>query len=484
MAKGTYLRLLHLGHRWLGIGLCLMVLLWFISGLVMLFVARPQLDDAERLAGLPPLVADSVRVSPATAWQALGLPGAPQAIRLTAAGGAPAYRFLAEQRWWQVDARQGQPLPAPDAVTASRLVAPYAGQTGMAAVHALDRDQWTVYRRFDALRPFWEVSLRDGRTFYVSTRSGEVVLDTAPGERAWNWLGSVVHWLYITPLRANTPLWRNVVLWGSGAALLLAFSGLWLGLQRLRLRRRYRDARCTPYRHGWKRWHHLLGLGGGLILLTWLFSGWLSMAPFGLGSAPQKPGRAAPLDMAGLSAVPTPWPESREIEWLMLGKSLIRVDRQADDSRIRLQTDDPLASTEARPALSLAEITRALGLSGATVAWLDAPDSRHYPLRHHVRSFPVARVELADAAGSVLYIAPRSGRIETVSNRDDFAYRWLNHGLHRFDLPGLVDRPLLRDALIILLSLLGIGLSLSGCILGWHRLSSTRHASASTAHKH
>lgn len=481
MAKGTYLRLLHLGHRWLGIGLCLMVLLWFISGLVMLFVARPQLDDAERLAGLPPLAADSVRVSPATAWQALGLSGAPQAIRLTAAGGTPAYRFLAEKRWWQVDARDGRIVPEADALLASRLVLPHAGPTGIATVSTLTQDQWTLYRRFDALRPFWLVQLRDGRAYYVSARTGEVALDTAPGERAWNWLGSVVHWLYITPLRANTPLWRNVVLWGSGAALLLAFSGLWLGLQRLRLRRRYRNERCTPYRHGWKRWHHLLGLSGGLILLTWLFSGWLSMAPFGLGSAPQKPGRAATLAMSGLTDVPAPTPESREIEWLMLGKTLLRVDRQIEDSRI--QQINVGLPPGAQPALSLAQITDALGVPLASASWLASPDSRHYPLRHHPRSFPAARVELGDAAGSVLYIAPRSGRIETVSNQDDQAYRWLNHGLHRFDLPGLVDRPMLRDALIILLSLLGIGLSLSGCILGWHRLSNTRRETLTAAGK-
>ena len=42
---------------------------------------------------------------------------------------------------------------------------------------------------------------------------------------------------------------------------------------------------------------------------------------------------------------------------------------------------------------------------------------------------------------------------------------------------------MLRDALIILLSLLGIGLSLSGCILGWHRLSNTRRETPTVAGK-
>ncbi|HAG74958.1 MAG TPA: hypothetical protein DCL53_05795, partial [Thauera sp.] len=74
MTQGRLARWLHLAHRWLGVGLGLMALLWFVSGLVMLFVARPQLDQTERLAALPVLDPAGVRVTPAAAWQALGLP--------------------------------------------------------------------------------------------------------------------------------------------------------------------------------------------------------------------------------------------------------------------------------------------------------------------------------------------------------------------------------------------------------------------------
>ena len=36
-------------HRWLGIGMCLLLTLWFASGIVMMYVEYPQLTDAERL---------------------------------------------------------------------------------------------------------------------------------------------------------------------------------------------------------------------------------------------------------------------------------------------------------------------------------------------------------------------------------------------------------------------------------------------------
>ncbi|HWV10993.1 MAG TPA: PepSY domain-containing protein, partial [Pseudomonas sp.] len=51
-------RYLYLWHRWLGIGLCLVMALWFVSGVVMLYVGYPKLTPGERLRHLPELPAD------------------------------------------------------------------------------------------------------------------------------------------------------------------------------------------------------------------------------------------------------------------------------------------------------------------------------------------------------------------------------------------------------------------------------------------
>lgn len=473
------MRWLHLGHRWLGIGLGLMVLLWFVSGVVMLFVARPQLTDGERLAALPPLAAERVRVSPLAAWQALGLPGWPQVVRLNTAGGRPAYHFLTGAGWASVDADDGSPRAAMTAALAAQIALAQAGDRSVAAVTLIERDQWTLYRRFDAWRPLLRVELADGRDYYVSARNGEVVLDTAPAERAWNWVGSVIHWLYFTPLRQHTALWRNLMLWGSFAALLLAGSGLWLGWQRLRWRQRYADGRTTPYRGAWKRWHHLLGLGGGLFVLTWLLSGWLSLAPLGLaagvGASAEEQRRLAggELDAEALAWRPAIGPATREVEWLRFagqplarltdgGAASVLVDRNGSQRREIALAEIAQAAASLRPGLAL------------QADWLIRPDDRYYPLRHHPRSFPVARLSFADAQHSVFYVAPDSGRIALYADRHDLAQRWLFQALHRLDFAALVAHPALRDGLIVALSLLGGALSLTGCVLGWRRLSRGR----------
>jgi hypothetical protein len=39
-----------LTHRWTGIGFCLLFLMWFVSGIVMMYVRYPELGAADRLA--------------------------------------------------------------------------------------------------------------------------------------------------------------------------------------------------------------------------------------------------------------------------------------------------------------------------------------------------------------------------------------------------------------------------------------------------
>ncbi|MDF8361750.1 PepSY domain-containing protein, partial [Achromobacter anxifer] len=57
-------RWLYLIHRWAGIVLCLFFAMWFISGMVMMYVGYPKLTPQERLAHLPPLDAAAIAVTP------------------------------------------------------------------------------------------------------------------------------------------------------------------------------------------------------------------------------------------------------------------------------------------------------------------------------------------------------------------------------------------------------------------------------------
>ena len=64
-----------------------------------------------------------------------------------------------------------------------------------------------------------------GRVLHVSSTTGEVVLASSRAERGWSWVGTVLHWIYLRPLRAHAGLWRDLVLWLSAACLAASLSG-------------------------------------------------------------------------------------------------------------------------------------------------------------------------------------------------------------------------------------------------------------------
>lgn len=477
-------RLLHLLHRWLGIALGLQMLLWFVSGVVMLYVPFPELTPAERLQRLQPVPATEVTVSAWQAWSALGLPGEPEQVRLTATPQRPAYHFLADGRWHTVWADSGKPRAPLSAVEAEAAAGAF-GRAGVAAAEALEHDQWTVPRSLDAWRPLYRVALDDeARTeLYVSARTGEVVRDTTAFERGWNWAGSVLHWIYFAPLRAHAELWRQLVLWLTAAAGVLALTGTWLGIQRLRLRQRYPGGRTTPYR-GWKCWHHIGGLAAALFTVTWLLSGWLSLAPFGWakGSAPAAADHLALADGAirrddlALPAGPliAGHADVREVLWhrfdgesqLLLrgGADLLRQPLGGGSAQSAPIPDSTMliAATRLRPDARILAAER-----------LDGGDLYYYA-HHRSPPFPVLRVRFDDPAANVFYLDQATGRIAARIDDDGRLHRWVFNALHRLDVPPLVAFRPLRDGVVIALSALGAVLCASGCVLGWRRLRARR----------
>jgi uncharacterized membrane protein len=390
----SWKRQAHLWHRWLGIVLGLLVLLWFGSGIVMMYVPYPALTEQERMEWLAPLDAEQLQLNAWSAWQHADRPGMPSAVRLTQVAGRPAYHFKADGRWWSVWGDSGQPLQMTAALAAASARSAAPGATALPS-EVIDLDQWT-FGRVQEHRPLYRVSANDaaGSVLYVSGRTGELVRDTTRSERAWNWAGSVIHWIYFTPLREHGQPWRQVVMWTSGAALVLVMLGMVLGIQRLRLRRPYASGRRSPYR-GWQAWHHWLGLVIGTLMLTWLFSGWLSVTPFDWLSSPGVTAKdrlafaGGPLSREDLSAPVTELvrrhPGLLELEWR-------RVNGQLNFSmldHVRRQLLQPIAAGRLRQAIQALRPGVPMKLET-----LSSEDDYHYS--HHQQAvLPVLRAQLS-----------------------------------------------------------------------------------------
>ncbi|MYN38528.1 PepSY domain-containing protein [Duganella sp. FT109W] len=480
-------RQLHLWHRWLGIVLGLLVLLWFGSGIVMMYVPYPSLTEQERMAWLAPIDARLVRLNAWEAWQAAAHPNRanpaapaalPAEVRITTVAGRPAYHFKADGHWLSVWADTGQPVQVTPklAMSSARSAAP--GAQALSA-ELIDIDQWSFGRLQDH-RPLYRVHADDmaGSLLYISSRTGELVRDTTRSERAWNWAGSVIHWIYFTPLRTHGQPWRQVVMWTSGAALLLVMLGMVLGIQRLRLRRRYAGGRRSPYR-GWQAWHHWLGLSVGVLMMTWLFSGWLSVTPFDWLSSPGVTAQdrlafaGGPLNRDDLSIAAADiverHPGALELAWR-------RVDGQLylgalDRARRQLLDADTGASAGPLPPARLLHAIQAMrpGAQLQSVQTLTSEDSYHYS-HHHTAVLPVLRAQFALADDTTFYIDPAQGQLVGYADRNSQWNRWLFNGLHQLDFAAVLRARPLWDVLVISLCLLGGTATLAGVTLGWRRV--------------
>lgn len=466
-------------HRWLGIAFCLLFAMWFASGVVMHFVPFPSLTETERFAGLSPVERAEVKIAVADAVAASGIADATRA-RLMQWSDGPVYIVSGPSRVRAISASNGQDASVTSSDVALAIAREHAGQRGLDPARAeiaarSDHDQWSVPNGFDRHRPLFRIALNDsaGTEIYVSSRTGEVVLDTTRNERGWNLAGSVLHWIYPTVLRSNWALWDRVVWTLSLLALVAALLGAVLGIVRIRMQGRRLS---TPYR-GWHALHHLIGLVATVFVLTWIFSGWLSMDHGRLFSR----GQLTPAEDAVVHALPdwstassldrTPIsPTVREVEWLAFGGNLYRRDRSDAGSQTLIRAGDGSRDGQAGflNARDVQELTAHLAMGCLAPSILAM--NNDYPARSVVPGAPVYRsrcgdvwIDIDGADGSVVQRLDASRR----------AYRWFYSALHTFDFPVLMAHPILRDVLIVGLCALGLLFSVTGIVIGWRRLRSS-----------
>jgi uncharacterized iron-regulated membrane protein len=472
-------------HRWLGIAVCLLVAIWTFSGIVLMFILPPRLSEAERLAAARPIAFGAVRVAPGAALAAAGLDEYPRAFVLEQAPGGPVYRIEAKDGAHHavlaVDGRVLPPAGEAAAIAAARL---FRADASVRSAERIDHDQWTWASKHDPHRPLWRITLDDPAQtqLYVSSRTGAVVLDASSAERFWGWLGYMPHLLDLKPICGNEALYRPLMLWTVGPCILMSLAGLYVGIARLRLRRRYSRSRMTPYR-GWAKWHHVTGVIGGIAMLGWIVStfiylrpgGYLDRSELGQAALDRYAAHSAPTFPAGASALPRSDATTRRVRFVWVsGRPFIVLDDAAGRSTLLDAQGRP---TVLRPSDIVAAASRLLpDAEIASAVRLNAPDEYWHSFRSTHRKLPALRVAFDDPARTWVHIDPATGDVLGSADADDRTFRWLFNALHKFDVLALLRLGAVRDLLLAGLLLLSLAMAVSGVVMGWRRLS--RHAAA------
>ena len=466
-------------HRWMGIAIGGLFVVWFASGIVMIFARMPDLNQAERVARLAPIDPASIRIAPgAVADEAARL-------TLTTLEDRPVYRVIAGRSQPTVFADTGEVLPPLSADRAVAIARAFAGNDRF-DVHydqrLVDADQWTFGVR--SQMPVHRVAVDDdqGTRLYVAERTGEVVMKTTASGRRWGFLGAVLHWIYFTPFRRQSSLWSNTIIWLSIAGTVMSMVGMAWGLWRFSPFQRYRLKRETqrsPYA-GFMRWHHYAGLIFGVTTITWIFSGLLSMNPWDWSpstlatraqrdAVSQGPLRPAEVSLESLQRALAAYGSltPKEVDLVRFrGRQFLR----AAAGIVALEAP-ALKPAEAFPSAALLDAARDAmpGVAIENESWLSEYDAYYYSRRGEL-SLPVLRVRYADPQQTWLYLDPRRGAIVRKEERLSRLNRWLYHGLHSLDFPFLYYRRPLWELTVIVLSLGGIVLSTTTMWAAYRRL--------------
>jgi hypothetical protein len=496
-----------LAHRYLGLGLGLLVVVWFASGIVMMYAGgMPELTEEMRLERLPQLDLTRIMLTPAEAVERAsvvraaprrGRPSKPPpnaGARLSTVMGRPAYRIGAAT----VFADTGELLGSVTVAESRQIAARFLGvsEGPIRHVGTLTRtDQWTLGQGRSLPLHKFRVDDDSATEVYVEPRIGDVVTLTTRRSRMLAWMGTIPHWLYFAALRSNQPLWYRLVVWTSAVACVLAVLGLVLSVTQLRKNRPFRLASAIPYA-GWMRWHYITGAIFGVFTLTWAYSGLLSMEPFAWTNAtglelPRDVFTGGSPDLSKFAALdPTKWQQVvpgraiKEVDFSRIQDEHYYVVRlaprlhQAYDVRERREPDRVLVHAERmevrREPFSVDSLLARLRAARPDVSMADATllkeyDSYYYS-RGGVRPLPILRVKFNDPEETWLYVDPETSRIAGLTHRLGRIERWLYNGLHSLDFGFWYDRRPLWDVGMIVLLLGGLATSVLGLFVGVRRL--------------
>lgn len=477
------MRLLVSLHRWIGVALCLLFATWFATGIVMIYVKFPSLPAGERIEHAAPLNLSS-GLNLSSVLVASGV-RSPSRIRLVSFQQRPL--LVVEDANGTVEANfadNAELAPSLSQEDAAAIALDFSNTAIREVSDLIEYDQWIVHQQFDRYRPFYRVALEDAANthLYVSAVSGDVMQRTNAHQRAWNYVGAVIHWIYPTFIRKNWALWDQLVWWLSLIGIIGVIAGIVLGVKRLQdALRRGHSGLASPFQ-GWMRWHHQTGIIASAVVLAWIFSGWLSMDHDRLFSMPdptadqiaqfqgisltESISRITPELLEGLE-------DAKEIEISAInGEALMVVKAVGSTSLLTIDESgsvtEGLDETTARSAISKAWPDNQINESFVVPSGDTYIDLREGSLGNNI-----LRGVLDDEDKTWVHVDMNEGRIASVMDSSRRSYRWFYNGLHSLDIPGLVNRRPLWDIVIITLMLGGFAFSITGAVLAYRRLRLT-----------
>ena len=463
-------------HRVLGTLLSALFVMWFISGIVMIYhtfpsIRRSGLEHKAPISSVLPSLQDVCKRLPVG-----------ETIRnltLSCRLEQPVFDIITDKGHYLLPADSTHALLPMDKDYFYRLAGEWCKSPVVRVDSLTDLEQWIPFGRLKQELPIYKFYFNDTNKsqLYISSKSGEVLQYTTWKSRFWSWVGAIPHWVYFTRLRQDIDLWKTTVIILSAIGVLMTIAGIYVGIHAYLKARRMRGRWVSPYKKRWYYWHHVTGFLFGLFVLTWIFSGMMSLAdtPEWLAkehkkypvreilSASALPFENYPLDYRkAIEAYPgkvteVKWSNFREIP---VYEVLVGKKRKAIDASGEMAGELNLTASEVYKAIQAIHP----GEEVLTPELLTHYDT-YYIDRKKMLNLPVWKVEVVNPDQTCYYINPKTGQIREYNTRGRWHF-WMYPGLHSLKFKWLVEHPVVWSAVMWILLLGGTAVSVTGVVLG------------------
>lgn len=472
-----FIRLMREIHKILGTLLSVLFLMWFISGMVMIYKRFPNvnriihkyqtslpdsLPDIQLLSGVLP---DSASI------RSLSIEMEREQALFNISTDKGKFRLSADTLLQEV--KFGEVTFAEIESYAKRFA-----NGNIARVDTLRQlEQWIPMSSFRSHFPIYKFIYDDPDKsyLYVSSTTGKALQFVTKSDRFWAWLGPIPHFLYFWQLRQDAKLWNSVVSWLSGLGAIMCLAGGVMGIYSYVVVWKRRKKFRSPYKKWDFKWHHITGFFFGFFVFMFILSGFMS-----LNSLPkwfmknedttlsERLFDEEPLVLNELQG------DYRAILAAYPGEVKdISLKRYEDRQFYTVQTTDKsltveVIGNEVKPLrLTQQEVegkmNKVLG-HPYTITLMTEPDN-YYGGNPRRTPLPAYRIEVQDNDRTTLYVSAENGRTRHYTARSRIE-RWIYPAFHTFKVKPFVGNPLARDIFLWILLIGGTVVSFTGVVLG------------------
>lgn len=505
-------------HRLSGTIVALFFAMWFLTGLVLIYHPYPRVDDRMKQAHLE-AIPDTL---PAIEPFLNKIDGTVKHISVHQQLGQTLIELSTSDKDYTFCADTTQQQKAITEEALMQIASRWVEGTPVRKDTIYDREQWVLYERFKSEMPMVHLTYDDPdkSELFISINTGEVHQWTTRKSRFWAYIGAIPHKLYFPFIRKDLDTWKWCIYIGGFTCLIAALTGLYVGIYVLVRRRLKKKVWENPYKKFVYRWHEFIGLGMGLFMILWGFSGMFIMERIPQWIAPYEgdytisasrfwgrrplPLNAYKLDYTQLAEV---YKDIKAVDWTHFGSvpvyavvnadSMVYIDAsKSTPEPVEVSPDEILkcaikvisqgkseggsahghATHMTRTSLSEKEKADTVSpsrketpapkieKSDCSIELLTAYDE-YYSDRDNEYPLPVYKVDINNADGSRFYVSPHTGEVR-YSNHNRRVKRWAVTAIHYLKIQALMEHKVLWTICIWTLCLGGAFVSLTGAWLG------------------